>query len=218
MVRASADRAVSGLDETNRPSHSLPSGYETKPLERLHHLIHRWRRNEKVPLNVGFRRRHTKSEHVFLDECQILGLTCGRLSGVAALSGTVVGRKVDGQSLSQPLDQERGTINEVNRKPSVGGYRQMSYTLSGNAFRNPFDVQVDAPFLVPSPSAGLAGLIDIGRRSPAFPVTPPYIRISYTAVRRIKWKDSLPPKRLLSVSQPRFHPRGPCGPGAARAA
>ncbi len=34
-------------------------------------------------------------------------------------------------------------------------------------------------------------LIDIGRRSPAFPVTPPYVRITYTAVRRIEWKSYL---------------------------
>ncbi len=33
---------------------------------------------------------------------------------------------------------------------------------------------------------GLGGLIDIGRPSRAFPVTPPYIRITYTAVRQMQ--------------------------------
>jgi len=38
--------------------------------------------------------------------------------------------------------------------------------------------------------------IYIGRLSPAFPVTPPYVRVSYTAVRRVE------PYRTVNLGSP----------------
>jgi hypothetical protein len=101
-------------------SSALPR-YKTKPFERLHHLILRGRRHEKVPLNVGFRRSDTKPYHVLLDEFEVFVLARRGLRSGRALSAFLVRRQLDRQSMIRPLDQQREAIHKVNRESSVFG-------------------------------------------------------------------------------------------------
>lgn len=70
----STDGAFSRINQTYRARHSPLPQDKTMSLERLNHLIYGRRRDEKVPLNVGFRRRDAKPEDVLFDETQILAL------------------------------------------------------------------------------------------------------------------------------------------------
>ena len=94
-----------------------------------------------MPLNVGFRRRAAKSEHVFFDELEVLALAFGRQKGSGAFAGTVLGDNVHRQSLPRPLDEESGTISEVNGKQAAFARLDVRYAFSGNQIRKLVDVQ-----------------------------------------------------------------------------
>jgi hypothetical protein len=117
MVHTAADLAVLRVNETYRPRHSPLSRDETMSFQCLHHRIHRGRRHEKVPLNVGFRRSYSESQHVLFDELEVLALAVGWPIQRSALAGTVVTSQVDRESISESLDQEGRAISEVNGEP-----------------------------------------------------------------------------------------------------
>jgi hypothetical protein len=54
-------------------------GDKTAPLQRLHHLVDSWRRDEEVPLDVRLGRRPTEAKDVLRDESKVLELTPGGL-------------------------------------------------------------------------------------------------------------------------------------------
>jgi len=141
MVNTATDLAVSGVNQAYRPRHSALPHDKAMSLKCLDHRIYRGRRQEKVPLNVGFRRRDAKSEHVLFDELDVLALARGRQKGGRALVGTFLRCKVYGQLLSQPLDKERRAIDEMNGKPFVFARLNVRYAFSGNPLRNFVDVQ-----------------------------------------------------------------------------
>ncbi len=76
IARAFTRKVDAGLNRTRDAR--LP-GDEAAPLQRLHHLIDSWRRDEEVPLDVRLGGRPTEVMDVLRDESKVLELTLGGL-------------------------------------------------------------------------------------------------------------------------------------------
>lgn len=83
--------------------------------------------------------------HVLFDELKVLTLAYRRTKGFAAIASTLLGHKIHGQSLPQPLYEQGRAINKNNGQLSIFVRLDVGYTFSANQFRNVVGVQRTEP-------------------------------------------------------------------------
>jgi len=141
MMSTSTHRTSTRDDDSNRPGHARLPLDESSSLKPLHHVIHGRCRNQKVPLDVGFRWVPAESADVLRDEFEILALTGRRPNPDRTRSIAAFRSEVDGQFSADRLDDELGAILEMNIELCVAARFERRHALSGRHARNLLDVQ-----------------------------------------------------------------------------